>query len=90
MRRQSDKGGAKAMMPRMPVKAEPFRHQREAFEFACGLLGLAEGRDDEGTGGEARCGCMLKNGGGDGDGRPLCAMRESNRTETQPNKEKRE
>lgn len=30
----------------MPVKAAPFQHQRDAFDFACGLFGLAEGGGD--------------------------------------------
>ena len=29
----------------MPVKAIPYRHQYEAFNFACGLFGLLEGGD---------------------------------------------
>ena len=24
----------------MPIKAAPFQHQRDAFDFACGLFGL--------------------------------------------------
>ena len=31
--------------PKMPIKATPYRHQREAFAFACRLFGLAEGGD---------------------------------------------
>ena len=31
----------------MPIKATPYRHQVEAFNFVCGLFGLAEGGDDE-------------------------------------------
>ena len=29
--------------PPMPVKGQPYRHQQEAFEFACRLFGLMEG-----------------------------------------------
>ena len=29
---------------RMPVKATPYRHQQEAFEFACELFGVAESK----------------------------------------------
>jgi hypothetical protein len=29
----------------MPVKAHPYNHQREAFQFICGLFGLPEGGD---------------------------------------------
>jgi hypothetical protein len=29
----------------MPVRASPYQHQREAFELACGLFGLAQGGD---------------------------------------------
>jgi hypothetical protein len=27
----------------MPIKATPYRHQQEAFDFACGLFGLEGG-----------------------------------------------
>ena len=27
--------------PKMPIKATPYQHQREAFELACRLFGLA-------------------------------------------------
>ncbi|MEA4938588.1 MAG: hypothetical protein VB091_03260 [Christensenella sp.] len=30
---------------RMPVKAHPYEHQRQAFEFACRLFGLIQGGD---------------------------------------------
>ena len=26
----------------MPVRATPYRHQKEAFQFVCGLFGLAQ------------------------------------------------
>jgi len=29
----------------MPIRAEPYEHQREAFRLACGLFGLLEGGD---------------------------------------------
>lgn len=29
----------------MPIKAAPYRHQVEAFNFVCGLFGLAPGGD---------------------------------------------
>jgi len=29
----------------MPIKANPFKHQRDAYDFACGLFGLSEGGD---------------------------------------------
>ena len=29
----------------MPIKVTPFQHQRDAFDFACGLFGLAGGGD---------------------------------------------
>jgi len=29
----------------MPIKATPFQHQRDAFDFACGLFGLTEQSD---------------------------------------------
>lgn len=32
----------RAALP-MPVKAAPYRHQKEAFGFACGLFGLQPG-----------------------------------------------
>ncbi len=32
--------------PRMPIKAEPYKHQRAAFEFVCRLFGVTGGRDD--------------------------------------------
>lgn len=32
----------KAQFPQMPIKVNPYRHQREAFEFACSLFGLTE------------------------------------------------
>jgi hypothetical protein len=32
-------------LPPMPVKATPYKHQREAFAFACRLFGLAKGGD---------------------------------------------
>jgi len=31
--------------PAMPVKATPYRHQQEAFEFARLLFGLTDGGD---------------------------------------------
>ncbi|SDN06750.1 hypothetical protein [Acetanaerobacterium elongatum] len=31
--------------PDMPVKARPYRHQQEAFDFACKLFGLPVGGD---------------------------------------------
>ena len=30
---------------KMPIRAAPYRHQREAYNFACGLFGLPEGGD---------------------------------------------
>lgn len=30
----------------MPIKALPYRHQIEAFNFVCGLFGLLPGGDD--------------------------------------------
>ncbi len=30
---------------RLPVNTTPYRHQRKAFQFACGLFGLPEGGD---------------------------------------------
>ena len=30
------------IMP-MPIKAEPYAHQREAFTFVCGLFGIQGG-----------------------------------------------
>lgn len=32
---------------RMPIKATPYKHQRAAFDFVCGMFGLA---NDDGTG----------------------------------------
>ena len=32
-------------LPPMPIKATPYKHQREAFAFACRLFGLAKGGD---------------------------------------------
>lgn len=29
----------------MPIKATPYKHQCEAFDFACELFGLSEGGD---------------------------------------------
>ena len=29
----------------MPIKATPYRHQTEAFNFVCGLFGLLPGGD---------------------------------------------
>ena len=31
--------------PAMPIKAAPYKHQREAFALACRLFGLVEGGD---------------------------------------------
>ncbi|MEN6563111.1 MAG: hypothetical protein ABFD11_06140 [Christensenella sp.] len=31
---------------RMPIKAHPYEHQWQAFEFACRLFGLNQGGDD--------------------------------------------
>ena len=31
----------------MPIRAKPYKHQREAFEFALRLFGLTEGGDAE-------------------------------------------
>lgn len=31
----------------MPVKGTPYRHQAEAFSFACRLFGLQQGGDDK-------------------------------------------
>lgn len=28
--------------PPMPIRATPYRHQKEAFQFVCGLFGLAQ------------------------------------------------
>lgn len=33
----------KQQCPLMPIRATPYRHQREAFEFACRLFGLTNG-----------------------------------------------
>jgi len=33
-------------MTPMPVKGAPYKHQREAFEFALRLFGLTKGGDD--------------------------------------------
>jgi len=30
----------------MPLKIKPYKHQQEAFEFACRLFGLVESGDD--------------------------------------------
>ena len=32
----------------MPIKATPYRHQIEAFNFVCGLFGLLPGGDRDG------------------------------------------
>lgn len=32
----------------MPIKATPYRHQIEAFNFVCGLYGLLPGGDRDG------------------------------------------
>lgn len=32
--------------PPMPIKAAPYKHQREAFAFVCRLFGLTKGGDD--------------------------------------------
>ena len=29
----------------MPVKAKPYKHQQEAFDFCCGVFGLLRGGD---------------------------------------------
>jgi hypothetical protein len=29
----------------LPIKATPYKHQKEAYEFACRLFGVAEGGD---------------------------------------------
>jgi len=34
----------------MPIKATPFQHQRDAFDFACGLFGLTEQSDKRSPG----------------------------------------
>ena len=31
--------------PPMPIKAVPYKHQRDAFELACRLFGLLKGGD---------------------------------------------
>ena len=33
--------------PALPIKATPYRHQMEAYRFACGLFGLLPGGADE-------------------------------------------
>ena len=39
----------------MPIRATPYRHQIEAFNFACGLFGLLEGGGlDDASDGEMR------------------------------------
>ena len=39
----------------MPIKATPYRHQIEAFNFVCGLFGLLPGGDrDDPSDGEMR------------------------------------
>lgn len=45
--RSARRGGEKPDAKRtpMPIKATPYRHQREAFAFACRLFGLAKGGD---------------------------------------------
>jgi len=30
----------------MPIRAQPYKHQQEAFGLACRLFGLPEGGDD--------------------------------------------
>lgn len=32
----------------MPIKATPYRHQIEAFNFVCGLIGLLPGGERDG------------------------------------------
>ena len=32
----------------MPIKATPYKHQIEAFNFVCGLFGLLSGGDRDG------------------------------------------
>ena len=39
--------------PALPIKATPYRHQMEAYRFACGLFGLLPG------GGKESGGCAL-------------------------------
>ena len=29
----------------MPVRAKPYKHQQEAFDFCCGVFGLLRGGD---------------------------------------------
>ena len=29
---------------RMPIKAKPYKHQQDAFDFACRLFGLIDGK----------------------------------------------
>jgi len=36
------------MKTKMPIRAAPFKHQQEAFDFVCGLFGLIGG-DAEGV-----------------------------------------
>ena len=35
------------METKMPIRAAPFKHQQQAFEFCCRLFGLAEGGEDD-------------------------------------------
>lgn len=34
------------MTSKMPIKAEPFKHQKEAFEFVCKLFEITENCGD--------------------------------------------
>ena len=48
------------MDARMPIRAEPYLHQRKAFEFACGIFGLCQESDAVSNG----CGYLMEMGTG--------------------------
>ncbi len=46
--------------PALPIKATPYRHQIEAYRFACGLFGLLPGGGNESGG----CALLMEMGTG--------------------------
>lgn len=54
----------------MPIRATPYRHQIEAFNFVCALFGLVEGgeRDEAGDGDMRPVRAELRETGPEGSG----------------------
>lgn len=51
----------------MPIKATPYQHQTQAFNFACGLFGLARGGDASISISSAGCALLMEMLAGHGE-----------------------